>query len=108
MSASERENDQLRVMAPERKWVTFNDIETIIENSEQMSSINQLNVQSVLRPIKQHKSVSENLSNLDTEVCYMASEYIGQCSEQSRMDTDNPQNIFTKDKSMVQLMAFST
>ena len=55
-----------------------------------MSSINQLNVQSVLGPIKRQKIGSANLADLDTAVCYMA----GQCSEQSCMDTDNPQRSF--------------
>ena len=90
----ERESDQLLVTAPKRKRVTFDDIETIIENSEQMSSVNKLNVQSVLRPIKRQRSVSENMTEMNTEVCYVASGYTGQYPQQSDMDEDNPRRSF--------------
>ena len=73
----EGDPDQLLVEAPNRKWVTFDDTKMIIENLEEMSSVNNLNVQSVLRPIKWQRSVSENLAKMITKVCYVASEYTG-------------------------------
>ena len=90
----ERESDTLRVTGPKRKQVTFNDTKTTIENSEQMSSIDQLNAQSVLRPIKQQRSVSKDMANLDTELCYVTSKQIVQFLELIRMDRDNPRRYF--------------